>query len=82
MLLLEHWLNISPAYITPVLDITCYLLAFRFLGGRFIKLSVISTLFLSFFYKIWELFPPMFPDLSAYPLTAAIVGAAFVGIVV
>ena len=80
MLLLEHWLKISPAYITPVLDITCYLLAFRFLGGRFIKLSVISTLFLSFFYKIWELFPPLFPDLSAYPLTAAIVGAAFVGI--
>ena len=80
MLLLEHWLKISPAYITPVLDITCYLFAFRFLGGRFIKLSVVSTLFLSFFYKIWELFPPLFPDLSAYPLTAAIVGAAFVGI--
>ena len=30
MLLLEHWFNISPAYITPVLDFTCYLIAFRF----------------------------------------------------
>ena len=29
MLLLEHWLRISPAYITPVLDIACYLLALK-----------------------------------------------------
>ena len=27
MLLIEHWLNISPAYITPILDIACYLMA-------------------------------------------------------
>ena len=28
MLLVEHWLKISPAYITPMLDAACYLLAF------------------------------------------------------
>lgn len=80
MLLIEHWLEISPAYITPVLDIACYLLAYRFLGGNFIKISVISTLCISAFYKIWELFPPMLPDLSAYPLIAAVCGGIFVGI--
>lgn len=80
MLLIEHWLSISPAYITPVLDILCYWLAYRFLGGNFIKLSVLSTLCISGFYKIWELFPPMLPDLSAYPLAAAILGGAFVGV--
>lgn len=80
MLLIEHWLDISPAYITPVLDITCYLIAYKFLGGSFIKISVISTLCVSGFYKIWELFPPMLPDLSAYPLLAAVLGAVFVGI--
>ena len=42
MLLVENWLGISPALITPVLDIACYLLAFKYLGGRFIKISVIS----------------------------------------
>lgn len=52
MLLIEHWLNISPAYITPVLDIACYALAFKFLGTNFIKLSIISTIFISGFYKI------------------------------
>lgn len=80
MLLVEHWLNISPAYITPVLDAACYLLAYKYLGGNFIKVSIISTLFISGFYKIWEQFPPMLPDLSAYPLLAAIAGGIFVGI--
>lgn len=80
MLLIEHWLGFSPAYITPVLDLSCYLLAYRFLGKDFIKISIFSTLCVSGFYKIWELFPPMLPDLSAYPLAAAILGGIFVGI--
>lgn len=80
MLLIEHWFHISPAYITPVLDIACYILAFKYLGVNFIKLSVIATLFISGFYKIWELFPPMLPDLSVYPLIAAILGGIFVGV--
>lgn len=80
MLLTEHWFGISPAYITPVLDIACYLLAFKYLGGTFIKISVISTACISLFYKIWEMFPPMLPDLSSYPLLAAVNGGVFVGI--
>ena len=36
MLLIEHWLKISPSGITVVLDATCYLLAFKYLGGCFI----------------------------------------------
>ena len=79
MLLVEHWLKISPAYITSILDIICYLLAFKFLGGNFIKISIISTVFVSGFYKMWELFPPMLPDLSAYPLIASVLGGIFVG---
>ena len=80
MLLLEHWFNISPAYITPVLDFTCYLIAFRFLGSRFIKTSIFSTLCISAFYKLWEAFLPMLPDLSDHPLIAAVLGGIFVGV--
>lgn len=80
MLLLEHWLKLSPALITPVLDIACYVLAYKILGGRFIKISVISTLCVSGFYKIWELFPPVLPDLSELPLLAAVLGGLFVGV--
>lgn len=80
MLLLEHWLRISPAYITPVLDIACYLLALKYLGVGFIRTSILSTLSVSLFYKLWEQFPPMLPDLSGHPLVAAVLGALFVGI--
>ena len=80
MLLLEHWLGISPAYITPVLDIACYLLALKYLGAGFIRTSILSTLSVSLFYKLWEQFPPMLPDLSGHPLVAAVLGALFVGI--
>lgn len=80
MLFLEHWLGISPAFITPVLDLTCYLLAFKYLGGRFIKISALSTLSVSLFYKLWEQFLPMLPDLSGHPLMAALAGALFVGV--
>lgn len=80
MLLIEHWLHISPAYITPILDLVCYLTAFKYLGGSFIVISIISTFFVSSFYKIWELFPFMLPDLSSKPLLAAILGGIFVGV--
>ena len=80
MLLIENWLGTSPAYITPVLDLACYFMAYRMLGSRFIKVSIVSTCSVSLFYKIWERFPPMLPDLSAHPLTAAVLGALFVGI--
>ena len=42
MLFVEHWLGVSPAFITPVLDLSCYLLAFKYLGGGFIKISATS----------------------------------------
>ncbi len=80
MLLIEHWLGFSPAAITPVLDISCYVLAFRFLGGGFIRTSLVATVWMSAFYKLWEQFPPMLPDLTAYPLAAAIAGGLCVGI--
>lgn len=80
MLLIDHWLHLSPAYITPMLDASCYLLAFKILGGNFIKMSLISTSCISLFYKLWEQFPPMLPDLSGHPLIAAVLGGLFVGV--
>lgn len=80
MLLIDHWTTLQPAVITPILDIICYALAFRYLGGRFIRISVISTVSVSLFYDFWELFPPMLPDLSGHPLIAALAGGLFVGV--
>lgn len=80
MLLLNHWLGLSPAILTPIMDIACYALAFKFLGFGFIKWSAVSTLFVGAFFKLWESLPPFFPSLIAQPLLAAVLGAAFVGV--
>lgn len=80
MLLLHHWFGLSPALLTPILDAACYLLAFKCLGGQFLKISVLSTGCVALFYKFWELFPPMLPDLSDLPLLAALAGGVFVGV--
>ena len=80
MLLINHWLGIPSSKVTPVLDLACYLLAFRYLGARFIKISVVSTLGVSGFFFLWEQFPPMLPDLSQMPLLAALLGGCVVGI--
>ena len=80
MLLLHHWFGLSPALLTPLLDALCYLLAFQCLGGQFLKISVLSTGSVALFYKLWEQFPNMLPDLSRWPLLAALAGGVFVGV--
>lgn len=80
MLFIEHWMKISASFITPLLDGVCYLIAFKMLGFNFIKLSVISTAFISLFYKLWESLPFMLPNMIDTPLLAAVIGGLFVGV--
>ena len=80
VLLLDHQLSLPPWLMTPVLDIICYLLGLRFLGWDFIKLSAVASLGMSAFFRLWEQFPPVLPDLSACPLAAALLGGVFVGV--
>jgi uncharacterized membrane-anchored protein YitT (DUF2179 family) len=62
------------------MDILAYAFAFKYLGKNFLKVSLVSTLSLAGFFRLWEQFPPVLPDLSACPLAAAIVGGIFVGV--
>ena len=80
VLLLDHWLRIPASISSPLLDFLSYALAFRFLGWKFVLMAGISSISLAGFYRLWESFPPMLPDLSAYPLVASILGGIFVGI--
>lgn len=78
-LLLNHWFGIAPSLSTILLDIVCYVLAFRFIGSEFFKASVVASLFLAGLFRVWEQFPPLLPDLSSYPFFAAIIGGVMVG---
>lgn len=79
ILLLNHWFGVSSSVLSPVLDLACYALSFRFLGAAFLKWSLVSTCSLAGFFRLWESFPRMLPDLSAQPLLAALLGGLFIG---
>ena len=79
LLLLSHWFSVSPAVVSPILDILCYILAFRHIDKDFIKLSIIATISLAGFLRFWETLSLQLPDLLLHPLTAAIIGGLLVG---
>ena len=79
-LLLEHWFSISPAISGFVMNAACYFLGWRTLGREFIGYSVIAALGFSATYGICEQFPPLWPEIAAFPLLASVLGAMFIGI--
>ena len=79
-LLLHHWLGISPAVSSFVLNTACFLLGWRILGRSFIAYSFLAALGYSTGYFLCELYPPLWPEIAAHPLLAALAGALFIGI--
>ena len=80
VLLMNHWLGIPASIASPLLDFVCYALAFKFLGLDFILTAAVASVSLAGFYRLWESFPPMLPNLTPWPLAAALLGGVFVGI--
>ena len=79
-LLLQHWLHITPAISALVINIICYAAGWKVLGKSFLFYSLIAAVGFSGFYRIFEMLPPVFPELVQYPLAAALLGAVFVGV--
>lgn len=79
MLLLHHWLNLSPALSSFIMNAICYTIGWRLLGCSFIVYSIIAGGCFSMFYAIFEQFPPIWPQIAQMPLLASLIGALFVG---
>lgn len=79
-LLLEHWLGVSPAISSFVIDAVCYFIGWRELGSRFMWISLFSAACFSIAYRLFEAFPPLFPAIADMPLVAAVAGAVCVGV--
>ena len=79
-LLLQHWLQISPAISSFILNAVCYLLGWKTHGKNFLAYSAIAACGYSLGYWLWEQFPPLWPEIIHYPLVAALIGALFIGI--
>lgn len=80
VLLLENWFGWSPSVTNIVLDLSCYAVGFRFLGWDFARYSLAASLGFSVNYRLAETVGYIMPDLTPYPLMAALVGALFVGV--
>lgn len=79
-LLIQHWLYISPAVSSFVLNGLCYLFGWKTLGKEFIGYSAVSIATYSIGYAVCEQFPPLWPGIAQLPLLAALVGALFIGV--
>lgn len=79
-LLLQYCFSVSPAVSGFILNLLSYLVGWKYLGKKFIFYSMIATVGFSVSYKIFEMCPPIWPQLADMPLVASIVGALFVGI--
>lgn len=79
-LLLDHWLELSPALSGLILNALCYLLGWKLLGKTFLAYSAFAAGGFSVFYRILECFPPLYPQIADHPLLAAVLGACFVGV--
>ncbi len=79
-LLLQHWLHISPALSSLLLNLVCYAIGWKLLGKEFIGYSLVSICIYSVSYGICEQFPPLWPEIAQFPLLAALLGALFIGI--
>ena len=80
VLLIDHWLHISPALSGFLLNAACYLFGWKTLGKEFIAYSLIAACGFSSAYGVCEQFPPLWPGIASYPLAAAILGAVFIGV--
>lgn len=79
-LLLQHWFGISPGVSGVVLDTLCYLLGLRLLGRAFLKNALFTSLSFSLCYNVFERVGCVLPDLTPWPLAAALLGGCFVGV--
>lgn len=79
-LLINNIFGISPSITGFILNTACYALGIKTLGRTFLIYSAVSTAGFSLSYKIFELFPRIYPEIADHPLIAAVLGAVFVGV--
>lgn len=80
VLLLQHWLSVSPALSGLIINLLCYAIGWRALGLPFLARSGVCAIGFSAAYWLCQQFPPLWPGLADLPLLAAILGALFVGV--
>ena len=79
VLLLDHWFDISPAISGLIINAMCFALGISVLGREFIIYSAFAGGSFSLFYALFEKLGHLWPNIGQHPVSAAILGALFVG---
>lgn len=79
-LLLYRWFGISPGISGLVMDAAAITAGTVLLKKTFLFDSIAASVCYAVWYSLFEAFPPLLPDLSAWPLAAAVAGGLFVGV--
>lgn len=80
ILLLHHWTKLPASLFSIVLDVLSYGAAIKYLGWKFIKKSMIATVFLTLNLRILESYPPVYPQSWSNPVLISILGGVFIGV--
>ena len=79
-LLLLRWFGISPGISNLVMDLMAITAGTIVLKSTFLWDSIVASLCYTLWYALFEAFPPLLPDLAAWPAAAALAGGVFVGV--
>lgn len=79
LLLLKNLFNINPSIANIIIDISLFVVAYKFFGKQFLIHSMIATLGFSIFYGIFESIGPLIPVFDN-KLLGAILAGLFVGV--
>ena len=75
-LLLNYWLDLSPAITGFIMNAACYLVGWKLLGWSFILYSTIAGFTFSASYAVFEQFPRLWPGISGYAADGSHRGSA------
>lgn len=79
LLLLKNLFDINPSVANIIIDISLFVVAYKFFGKHFLIHSIIATLGFSVFYAMFENIGPLIPILDS-KLLSTILAGLFVGV--
>lgn len=80
ILLTKSLFNISPAFMSLILDTSLFLLGVKYFGKKFMMYSLLATVSFSIFYGINEVIGFTIPNLSNHMIVATLFSGVFVGV--
>lgn len=72
--------GINPSILSLIMDVICIIMGINIFGKAFLRKTLLASLFLAIFYKIFSLMGPIIPNLYSYPFLAAVFGGIGIGL--